>query len=206
MEDDVSIDFDIDYDALVASAPADWGILQLQVSKFNLLRWIYTDFYLTQKKIWVERSIKELDFWSMGIYIINKSVYKEVMDKISRSRMDGSVEYSLVSGYRYPCFPSRCCTPDGAFNNTLPCIHSPWGISSDMLIYQFAKAYVLTVPLFNGIVETNSSLHVNLMSVVQPTFDYISSVQSLLKNGTHPLPKFVKVQYFRINSIRKFNH
>lgn len=193
MEDDVSIDFDIDFDALVASAPSDWGILQLQVSKFNLLRWIFTDYYLVQHKLWIERSIKELDFWSMGVYIINKQIFKEVMDKISRQRDDGSTEFRLVSGYRSPCFPSKCCTSTGQFNNTLPCVHSPWGISSDMMIYQLAKTYVLTVPLFNGIVETNSSLHVNLMSVVQPTFDYISIVQEFMKNGTYPLPSFAKV-------------
>ena len=63
-----------------------------------------------------------------------------------------------------------------------------------MMIYQMAKAYVLTVPLYNGIVETNSSLHVNLMSVVQPTFDYISTVHNDLKEGKNPLPAFAKVR------------
>jgi len=76
MEDDVRLLFDVDFDALVASAPPDWGVLQLMLINPAVIESLYYDVYKNTGKLWVARASpdglsfwdpgSEIDYWSTG--------------------------------------------------------------------------------------------------------------------------------------------
>lgn len=87
IEDDVQFLFNIDWDALAASAPKNFGILQLFNSNKDTLglRW---DDYLSNKKkgkdfLWVEKWPRQpVAYWSTCAFLINRAVMKPIIDVI----------------------------------------------------------------------------------------------------------------------------
>lgn len=64
VEDDITIPFNIDFDALVRSAPNDFGILQLFNSNENSMRSTWDRYVKDPSYVWVRRHpIKYFDFW-----------------------------------------------------------------------------------------------------------------------------------------------
>ena len=87
LEDDVQFLFNIDWNALAATAPTNFGILQLFNSNKETLsqRW---DDYLSKKKLgkeflWVEKWPRQpVAFWSTCAFLINRAVMKPIIDAI----------------------------------------------------------------------------------------------------------------------------
>lgn len=94
IEDDVMLPFDIDWQALVASAPTGFGMLQLFNSNEETMQSVFQEYEKTsarwrdqpQKwKLWHERFPKQPgSFWSTCAYLIDKTVMRPVVDSMVR--------------------------------------------------------------------------------------------------------------------------
>eukprot|EP01031_Cornospumella_fuschlensis_P041254 gene41254-50350_t len=84
VEDDVYFPFDVDYNALAASAPRGFGIIQLFNS--NAMSMARTwDQYRTSNELFVERHPRRIfDFWSTCAYLIDREVMKPIIDTVLR--------------------------------------------------------------------------------------------------------------------------
>jgi GR25 family glycosyltransferase involved in LPS biosynthesis len=84
IEDDVQFLFNVDWDALTATAPINWGIIQLFNSNKDTLKARWND-YLKQKRqgkdfYWVEKWPRQpVAYWSTCAYLINKEVMMMMM-------------------------------------------------------------------------------------------------------------------------------
>ena len=152
IEDDVQFLFNIDWNALAASAPPKFGILQLFNSNKETLtlRW---DDYLAKKKkkgpdfLWVEKWPRQpVAYWSTCAYLINKAVMRPIVDAILTTALGGWMDVKLIAGVARhgfgPAIPRH--SPCERFvNNTWtntpdykpPCVWSPKGYQADSFIY-----------------------------------------------------------------------
>ena len=201
LEDDLQFAFEVDFAALIASAPSDFGVLQLVTSNdysvLNLWR-----VYLRHNTTWVKRKEND-DYWCAGAYIINKALLKPYIDRIiapiegpSTTVGNSWVGVHLIAGYERPvCTPSMCCENNKQFNLTNPpCVRSPRGYASDNFIYSiiYGNSYMLTVPIVTGGVFGNrSTLHQDHVSFHVSAFNRINTLVNEMKDGTSPLPSFL---------------
>ena len=80
MEDDVYIPVSTDYNALAASAPADFGVLQLLTSQIKWLKSMRDDYIKKPLKgIWSKHTNT---MWSAGLYLINREKMQPIIDAI----------------------------------------------------------------------------------------------------------------------------
>ena len=80
MEDDLRFAYEINYLALVATAPKDFSILQLVTNNPQDVRALWEDQYLAKRNLWIKR--KEFDpFWSTGAFLIQKKQFIGLIDK-----------------------------------------------------------------------------------------------------------------------------
>ena len=151
IEDDVQFLFNIDWNALAASAPPKFGILQLFNSNKETLtlRW---DDYLAKKKkgtdfLWVEKWPRQpVAYWSTCAYLINKAVMRPIVDAILTTALSGWMDVKLIAGVARhgfgPAIPRH--SPCERFVNKTwtntpdykpPCVWSPKGYQADSFIY-----------------------------------------------------------------------
>ena len=128
--------------------------------------------------LWEQRS-DITDFWCAGAHIVNKEVFKPIINRIARKITQRWVAMSIIAAY--PCKPAVCCAevdPDHPenedspnkqqvfyhgwhYNNeslpfgrlrTNPPVCSPRGLPSDHFVFEIARphAYTLSVPLIGG--------------------------------------------------------
>jgi len=168
VEDDVHIPFNIDFHALVASAPPDFALLQLFNSNEGTMRngW---DKYSRNGFLWANTfQHQPAAFWSTCAYIIDRAALKPIIDKIAYVD-NGWVNLKLAACLKKPCRPldSECCLQPQSgsdaqpvFTDTAPCIWSVKGYMADSFIYALGKTYVLSVPLItNGASSNTSTFH-----------------------------------------------
>lgn len=166
LEDDVQIPFNIDFDALAASAPPDFGILQLFNSNEGSMesQWLR---YIKTGNLWADSfQHQAASFWSTCAYLIHRERLKPIIDKIAYEA-NGWVNLKVVAGIKKPCRPkiSECCSFQNdsmtfAFSHIPPCIWAAKGFQADSYIYAIAKTYVLNVPLItNGEGGNQSTFH-----------------------------------------------
>ena len=83
MEDDVHIPFNIDFAALAASAPKDFGILQLFNSNEGSMESQWNR-YTQSKHLWADSFQNQAaSFWSTCAYLIDRDVMRPIIDKIA---------------------------------------------------------------------------------------------------------------------------
>jgi GR25 family glycosyltransferase involved in LPS biosynthesis len=166
VEDDIQIPFNIDFNALAASAPQDFGILQLFNSNEESMesQWLR---YVKTGHLWADSfQHQAASFWSTCAYLINREVLKPIIDKIAYEDK-GWINLKVVAGIKKPCRPkiSECCSFDNTtmtfiFSHIPPCIWAAKGFQADSYIYAMAKTYVLSVPLItNGAGGNVSTFH-----------------------------------------------
>lgn len=198
IEDDVQIPFNIDFEALAATAPSDFGILQLFNSNEGSMesQWLR---YVKSGHLWADSFQNQAaSFWSTCAYLINREVMRPIIDRIAYEA-NGWVNLKVVAGIKRPCRPktSECCSFDNttmtfAFSHVPPCIWAAKGFQADSYIYALAKTYVLSVPLItNGAGGNVSTFHQDhVISIHQSAFARQRGYINELISGKHKLPSF----------------
>ena len=200
-EDDIQISFDIDFNALVATAPKDFAILQLLTSNHEVIRSLWAK-YVKEDVLWDKkksRGLVYLDHWCTGAYLIKKSAMKKALKHIMYVRPDGVMEIKIIAGYSRPCFPAACCPGEQPRLMNIeirdpPCIFSPRGISADDYIYAIAPTYTLTTPLITSAKSYGyaSEIHSRDVRTYYRGFQAMDDIIALFKSHKHPLPHFAK--------------
>jgi GR25 family glycosyltransferase involved in LPS biosynthesis len=174
LEDDMQFAFDVDYHALAASAPKDFAILQLVTSNDQNLKYLWKKYKDSDGEyLWEQRS-DITDFWCAGAYIVNKEVFRPIINRISRKiTSNGWIGMSIIAGYLYK--PAYCSAdvdrdypnnPDSPNkrqtffhgwdfdNRTMPfprmrvnpaCQLAPKGYQADHFIYEIARPHAYTL-------------------------------------------------------------
>jgi GR25 family glycosyltransferase involved in LPS biosynthesis len=196
VEDDVQFPFDIDYNLLTASAPSDFGILQLFNSNLKSMERTWSE-YQSKGPLWTLRTLKQFDYWSTCAYLIDRQVMKPVIDAILRL-VSGWWEFKVVAGITSPCVPRGCCGNTSSTSNTFihspPCVYAPQGYQADSYLYATTSTYMITVPVIANGLGTNQSTfhqdHVELLhkNAFRQQRHYIN--QMLEKKVT--VPEFIK--------------
>ena len=129
--------------------------------------------WTVKEYLWEQRS-DITDFWCAGAYIVNKEVFKPIIDRIVRKvTSNGWVSMSIIAAY--PCKPAVCCAevdPDFPQNEDSPnkktvfyhgwhydnesipfgklrtnpaCMFAPKGYQADHFIFEIARPHAYTL-------------------------------------------------------------
>ncbi|WP_186343170.1 glycosyltransferase family 25 protein [Allochromatium palmeri] len=131
LEDDIRSHYLFDTDAIIASAPSDWEILQLNTSNAALINFNHR--LRRQHRILWQRW--EQKSWSTGAYLINRQGMQKLMSR-------------FLTGY-----------PASSDLVNLKSVHRYGGLLADYVIYRFLNAYCCTFPLFIHDTALGSTLH-----------------------------------------------
>lgn len=195
VEDDIQIPFDIDFDKLTASAPADFGILQLFNSNEGSMEATWNKYVQNNNFLWMQRhALKYFDFWSTCAYLIDRVVMKPVIDAVM-SVENGWNSFKVVAGINNPCVPLGCCAPGSdVFEVKPPCVWAPRGYQADSFLYAMTKTYMLSMPLITNGKGTNEStfhqLHVEMFH--HKAFRRQRTYINEMLKGSIPPPPFAK--------------
>lgn len=200
LEDDVEFGFKVDFNALAATAPKDWLVLQLLTSNGNRVSQLWEQYQSKKGKgdLWMARRIfgpHHMDFWCAGAYLIHKERMKPIMERIFHVHKNGVVDLRIIAGYHRPCFPMGCCHEhDWNPPKLPPCIFSPRGFGADDFIYALGPVYVLKVPVVGGAAVGNSStIHQYEVKLHVDAFRIISGIIKKMHQGKAQVPRFLKL-------------
>ena len=157
-EDDLHLAHIINFPALIKSAPDDFGILQLFTNNPASILSMAEEAFLQPNVIWKLR-LPVMKYWSAGAYIIDKIKWGPVIDKLVYIDDESRYHFSIIAGNKTSCMPKMCCK-DNEFVNELPCFAAEMGYQADAIIYEYLKAYILRLPVYNlwPKLATNSSV------------------------------------------------
>lgn len=184
IEDDVEFHLDIDFDIILATAPSDFGILQLTTANENYVNkmwWKYNQNLLAKLEgnyTWsaAQQHSPAHNIWASSAYIIDRVVMKPIIDKIVNKFKSGNLlDFKIIATVIHPCAPAECCcTQQEVANNTVygqlkcsylleikpaPCFKAR-GFHSSSYLYSIAPSYTLQVPIFvNGYNNTFSNFN-----------------------------------------------
>jgi len=98
LEDDMRMAFDIDFSALVATAPPNFAILQLITSNADEVNQQFNKVYKASsgRNMWTLRG--DHDFWCAGAYIINKEVMRPIVNGIVKGLGNGWIGHEIIAG------------------------------------------------------------------------------------------------------------
>lgn len=96
IEDDVLFPFDIDIEAMAATAPKGFGILQLFNSNKESLALSWTRYTNNNGELWLHS--KNLKFWSTCAYMIDREIMRPVIDAVVNIATDGWINFKVVAG------------------------------------------------------------------------------------------------------------
>ena len=203
VEDDVYFPFDIDFDAMVASAPKGFGILQLFNSNQGSMQATWEKYVMSNNYLWVRRHpMKFHDFWSTCAYLIDRVTMKPIIDAVV-TEVNGWVQFKVIAGINNPCVPRECCLPGqsgltGSDNLQFivkpPCVWAPRGYQADHYLYAMAPTYMLSVPIIsNGLGGNESTFHQSHVEMFhRKSFQKLRGyVNEMLTNKVTP-PGFMK--------------
>lgn len=211
LEDDMSLQFAVDFPHFIASLPKDFSIIQLSHK--------YTREFppkLMQKRKKKHQAWTE-NLYSTGAYIINKRIMRELLapllsqppgnvidiDFIIGRDVDWEKRYGFVYGMHWwPCYPKQCCQSDNKYiqsGSTFPCILARYSFA-DSYIYNFGNALTSTIPLF---VHASKTAPVRGIVGVDVKTNYRNSVYAELDlvkrfyDGQKDLPSYIKPLHSR---------
>lgn len=197
MEDDVNIEFDIDFRLLALTAPKEFGIIQLITSDSTVANRLWNeykkaiinnnnqtdDMKTISSTLFTKRKTSD-PFWSVQGYIINKKVIQKFIDRvviIDKNTL--ATRIKIVDTNEYPCIRGQCSFPHR--------------IVSDTYIYSGGNpSYIIKIPLFNGAhVGENSTIHLrknNDISHAKAFKDIHVILDDIVINNKELLPKFIR--------------
>jgi GR25 family glycosyltransferase involved in LPS biosynthesis len=215
VEDDVYFPFDIDFDALVQSAPKGFGILQLFNSNQNSMQSTWDKYVQNSDYLWIKRHpVKYFDFWSTCAYLIDRIAMKAVIDSVV-TEVNGWVQLKVVAGISSPCVPKECCQPgtgEYSSNDNLhfvvkpPCVWAPRGYQADHFLYAMVPTYMLAVPIIsNGLGGNVSTFHQNHVEMFhKKSFQKMRGyINEMLTNKVSP-PSFMKAACAKLLDVDVF--
>jgi hypothetical protein len=179
IEEDVQFAFDIDFRALIESAPTNFAMLQLTNTDHKLLWARHRKYHDQQSQQAVKEQIRTVDMtnrmwdkrdtliesWATSAYLVDVAAIAPIIDKMVTTSIGegGIIQVNLkaIAGIGRPCMPRECCvsTAQGVIfdqnNKVLPCVLSPRGFISDAFVPAMldpAGMYSTNLPLVvNGL-------------------------------------------------------
>jgi hypothetical protein len=179
IEEDVQFAFDIDFRALIESAPTNFAMLQLTNTDHKLLWARHRKYHDQQSQQAVKEQSRTVDMtnrmwdkrdtliesWATSAYLVDVAAIAPIIDKmVTTSIGEGGiiqVNLKVIAGIGRPCMPRECCvnTAQGVIfdqnNKVLPCVLSPRGFISDAFVPAMldpAGMYSTNLPLVvNGL-------------------------------------------------------
>lgn len=214
LEDDMSIMFDVDFDAFAKIFPSDFGIVQLfvmnPVQQTRLLR------YSKRKKYVIPW---EPLFWSTGGYLMNKATLRLHLGHLLQQRGNRVFGIDLIAGAnriiilgqdktrrRKVCWPAQCCVGI-EFQPKFPCVLSPHGVAADYYIYSIAhgKTYVSTFPILAGTTEAYvSTISLNHTSDDTMRIKHGRKFIRDIYSGLVALPPYLRLRYSDSEAVEVF--
>eukprot|EP01041_Mallomonas_annulata_P008409 gene8409-17330_t len=178
LEDDVRFQFNIDFDALIKSAPPDFGILQLVTSSEHFSRHLWNQYKKT-KQLWSKRNWDD-GYWSTQALLINKKNIKNFIDNVVKEE-DGVIKFHLMTDLmRKKCLGG--------------CVQ-PFCLAADTYLYNNGgPTYTTHIPYFNGAsIGFNSTIHTRINNAIshEKGFQEINRVVNEVKSGNFPRPDFI---------------
>jgi GR25 family glycosyltransferase involved in LPS biosynthesis len=198
MEDDVALQFDVDFSALINNAPSDFTILQLTTSNSYEVNKMWEDYRLASltgpelisSALWRRHKVSD-GLWSTQAYVIRKAAVKEFVEKAVTIDPNQNRKISLKQAGR-----AHCQRLPGMPANA-PCLQ-PFRMVADLYLYAaFTPVYTLRVPIFNGASVGKVSLiptSKNKDSAAAIAFSEIGGIIERVKGNQQLLPSFIKVE------------
>jgi GR25 family glycosyltransferase involved in LPS biosynthesis len=157
LEDDIRFEFDINWKDMIASAPSDFGILQLTSSNSEKVGALWKEYVDEVKKStaslrgstnpqWIHRNWDSM-LWSTQAYLIRKDAVRSLIEPIMKLN---------PSDHKYHMFIPK---PNGFIcGSTSTCI-LPFRIVADIYLYSyFSPSYMTRIPMFNGIIKNTQEI------------------------------------------------
>jgi GR25 family glycosyltransferase involved in LPS biosynthesis len=194
LEDDVRFKFKVDVEKLIASAPDDFGALQLMMSHklqiegaWNHYLWSLNDSKDGHKRAdyFIHRP-RNSTVWSAQAVIYNKDIIRPFIERAVVADRNGLLGYKLVTSADYEkTNPAKI----NAYKPVIACAC----LFADMFVYAMAQpAYVLTVPFLNSAAQgVNSSYHQSHVVYHLQGFAKAQQIQNELAEDPALLPPFL---------------
>jgi GR25 family glycosyltransferase involved in LPS biosynthesis len=203
LEDDMRLGFDIDFHALAAAAPQNFGILQLVTSNDYDVKFLYERYVKKTGPLWWRREDRH-DYWCAGAYLVNKTMLRPILQTIISDLQNGWQGVSIVAGFggmtprgaKETCVPASCCPPHAA-EYPPPCVKAPRGFQSDHYLFSLTlgKTHMISLPLITTASSGNSStLHQDHVAMHVGAFHRINKCLDDIAKGTVPVPSYVNTQ------------
>lgn len=206
LEDDVKFGFQIDFAALLKSAPAfPWGTLQLFTNNANVIAQQFELFRGNSEKMWSQRRCRA-EWWSLGASIIDKVRWKRVLDNIVYVGVNGKLHFKIIASVKrrrnWKCVPYQCCDERGSYKKELPCFISYTGFQADMLLYEYLPTFLLNIPVFNLLPEMAKESNVqeqkragDMSDLTNTVYTTVKSITSKYYDNTYSLPSSNIINY-----------
>jgi GR25 family glycosyltransferase involved in LPS biosynthesis len=147
LEDDIALQFDVDFRSIAKSAPDNFGILQLTTSNSVEVDRMWREFVSTSgsnatlsSKLWREHSLSD-GLWSTQAYLIQKAVVRRFINSVVKLNKRNVPAVTI----KYPNRTKYCSSRSD---------HScflPFRMVADLYLYAaMTPVYTIRVPIFNG--------------------------------------------------------
>ena len=201
LEDDVEFAFDVDFVALIKTAPRNFAILQLVTSNGDLATQLYEEYTRSGGiKLWTPRS--DHDLWCAGAYLVHKQALRPIvnglvseLETIRGLRWHG---IRVVAAFEKECFPPMCCSNGSLLlSPERPCVFAARGYQADHFIFNLARGrtYQLNTPVIRSSrTSANSTVHQSHVALVHARgFQRaIELMHDMLARAGTSLPSFVR--------------
>jgi len=113
LEDDVFFPLDVNWKALISSAPSGFGVLHLLSSPWPYNH-LWADYKRNNTQLWSARHTK-----SGAVYLIDREVMRPIIDKIIQVTQEGWLQFRIIAGGidESSCHPIECCEPGKVYHS-----------------------------------------------------------------------------------------
>ena len=161
MEDDVYIPISTDYNALAASAPGDFGLLQLMTIDLDSMKGLWAGYLNDPTQFWTRRDNDM--YYSTGLYLINRAKLRPIIDAIVHidPHHPGIIHLRLIAAWpKSRSDVPQECTRTYFTAPSLACIRKE-RLIADEYIYALAPSYVSNIPIAYAEPTFNSTVQVS---------------------------------------------
>jgi hypothetical protein len=200
LDDDVHLPFDIDFELLAKSAPADFGILRLMQGSDGAIEKHFQRYVRNHSLLWIEdRTDRHYDAVAATAYVIHKARVGAVLQHMVRPinllrdpkiGPQRALDFKVLAGLHSPCIPLECCgtaaaaaangstaaslstSSTSSFRAMSPCVDSKKGFQAERFLFRMGlPTYVLTVPLVVNRRYINATANANANTTAAAAVD-----------------------------------